>query len=297
MGRACAWSIELPVLKFGQGKPKGLLVAGQHGGEHSPLKIIKRLLEQQKKIKGTVTIIPAANPLGLIFETRNEPLTNKNLNRLFPGKANGDFGDRLAEKIFKLCLDQDFVIDLHAFTQRQAPFLAGYECEAGKIKEKIKKIIHLLKPELVWQVNLKRTEDKQFFGSLDGQLCLAGVPAVFLEMPNLALLNEKLLEEISQAIINVFNGFLLKEKNHKQKIKQFHAKQIYANQAGLFEARAGILDQVKAGEIIGEINALPGFNKIEVLAESPGTILTILEKGLVKNGSKIASLGINQTAL
>jgi len=292
-------ALELPLLKFGQGQPKGLIVAGQHGGEHSPLKIIQKLLEQKEKIKGTISIIPAANPLGLIFETRNEPLTNKNLNRSFPGKPDGDLADRLAQAIFQLSLNQDFVIDLHAFTKRQAPFLAGYECRTNKVKKKIKKIICLLNPEVVWQVNPNKAEDQQFLGSLDGQLALVGVPAIFIEMPNLALISEKLTKKISQGIINVFNCFLTKEKKYQQtqKIKQFNGKQIYAKQAGLFQAKVKILNRVKAGETIGEITAWPDFNQVKILAEAEGTILTILEKGLVNNGSKIASLGVNPSVL
>ena len=287
--------IKLPIIKFGSGRPKVLILACQHGSEHSPLKIVKEILEKKGEIKGQITILPVANPLGLEKNMRNEPISNQNLNRSFPGNASGNVADQIAYFIFQLSLKQDLVIDLHAFSQRQSPFMTGYECNDQKVKEKIKKVIQCLRPDLVWQVNPENEEDKRFKGSLDGQLSLKGIPSVFLEMPNLHLIEKKMIERITEGIIKAVNNF--GKEVEEMEIKQYNSQTLYSERLGLFEAKVKILTEVKKGEIIGEMTNVENFNKTKIVSPADSTVLTVLEKGTVKEGDKLASLGTNQTVL
>jgi predicted deacylase len=281
--------VSLPVIKFGNGRPKGLILALQHGGEYSPLWIIKELIKNREKIKGTLTIVPVANPLGFVFGERNEKVENKNLNRSFPGKALGDFTARLAKNLMQLSQSQDFVIDLHTFSDRQSPFIVGYDANNESLNPEIKKIVNLLKPDLIWKVNQRQAEDKRFAGALDAELSKQNIPSVFIEMPNYQLIDEGLIEKISRGIINVFNQ---NEDRTKAEIPELAAKYVYSDLAGIFEAKVKLLQPIKQNEVIGLTYELPGFGPKEVKSPYAGTVMTVKAKGVVRTGSKIASIGV-----
>ena len=53
------------------------------------------------------------NPEGLSFGVRGIPETDVDLNRLYPGKADGTASERLTAKIWEVAKKHDVIIDLH----------------------------------------------------------------------------------------------------------------------------------------------------------------------------------------
>lgn len=290
IGTIGVFQVELPYLVVGRGSPKGVIMAVQHGGELSPLWIIKSLLKLAKKIRGTATIVPIANPFGLITGNRNEAIEDKDLNRQFPGNKNGDFSGRLADKIFALCKNSDFVIDLHTFS-RQSPFLAGYSLSKNTQVE-VKKIISLLKPDVAWVIDEKKGEDKRFSGSLDSALARRGIPSVFIEMPNYQTISPSLIARIADGILNVFSNFT-ERMPANMIVPEYKAKYLYASTAGLFEPTVPIMKKVTAGQVIGTICELPKFNTKKIITPVSGLVLTLKGKDLIRTGSKIGSIGLD----
>ncbi len=285
-------TIDLPILQFGSGTPRVLLTAVQHGAELSPLWIIKQLIAQQKKIKGTTTIIPVANPFGMIQSTRNEPIEGKNLNRQFPGSRTGDFTSRLAATIMDIAVTQDAVIDLHTFS-RQSPFLVGFSAdEAGMPTAAVQKLLSLLQPDIIWRVAENKGEDRRFVGSFDGALTAVGIPSVFIEMPNIQSIAPELIERISDSIVQTCNG-LTKATPMQPTAPICTAKYLYADTAGLFAPLVKPLDTVTAGQVIARITSIPEFTETSVTTPVSGTVMTIKGTDIVRTGSKIASIGIN----
>ncbi|MBI5037615.1 MAG: succinylglutamate desuccinylase/aspartoacylase family protein [Candidatus Kerfeldbacteria bacterium] len=283
--------VDLPILQFGSGTPRVLITAVQHGGELSPLWIIKQLIAQQEKIQGTITIIPVANPFGIIQGTRNEPIEGANLNRAFPGKPTGDFTSRLATVIMNIALKQDFVIDLHTFS-RQSPFLVGFAADASGVPTPaVQKIIALLQPDLVWKVNEKKGEDRRFAGSFDGSLTAAGIPSVFIEMPNYQMISPALIDRITQSIITTGNGFLNTTVTLST-MPMLTAQYLYADTAGLFAPTINLLDTVTAGQTIATVTSVTDFTETQIKTPVAGVVMTIKGNDLVRTGSKIASIGI-----
>ena len=143
----------IPFLIVGFGRPKGVILAAQHGGELSGLFVIADMLKQIKGLIGQAVIVPITNPFGQIFGQRNEVIDGKDLNHQFPGRENGDFTARLANQLLKLCNNADFVIDLHTFS-RQTPIVAGFTLDKAKNQAKIIKMINALQPDLAWAVDM-----------------------------------------------------------------------------------------------------------------------------------------------
>ena len=78
-------------------------------------------LKKHGLLKGEIRAIPLLNSMGFEYATREVPITNEDMNRVFPGDKNGTLAERIVYKIFKLITDSkpDLVLDLHLTFQDQ----------------------------------------------------------------------------------------------------------------------------------------------------------------------------------
>src|SRR5688572_33035023 len=82
----------LPVAVIGQGKgPTALVLAGNHGDEYPGQVAILKLMRELEpaQVRGRLLLIPHLNLPAAQSSTRLSPLDGKNMNRAFPGKADG----------------------------------------------------------------------------------------------------------------------------------------------------------------------------------------------------------------
>ena len=110
--------IPLPivVLKNGDG-PTALLVSGTHGDEYEGQVALCNLVKSldPARIHGRVIILPAANFPAAMAGRRTSPIDEGNLNRLFPGDADGTVTEQIAYYIeHELVPMADLVCDLHS---------------------------------------------------------------------------------------------------------------------------------------------------------------------------------------
>jgi predicted deacylase len=110
-------SSNLVVGECGENGPKALIVAGIHGDEQPWASMaINRMLSMinASDLIGSLSIIPNANPAAMMVGSRVSMFDHLDLNRSFPGDANGSQTERLAASISKI-VDSgfDLVIDLH----------------------------------------------------------------------------------------------------------------------------------------------------------------------------------------
>jgi N-alpha-acetyl-L-2,4-diaminobutyrate deacetylase len=110
-------SIMLPVAVVGRGEgPTALVMAGNHGDEYPGQVAILRLMKELKaeQVTGRVILVPALNVPASKAATRLSPIDGKNLNRSFPGRADGTVTEMIAHylttELFPLA---DIVIDIH----------------------------------------------------------------------------------------------------------------------------------------------------------------------------------------
>jgi predicted deacylase len=94
------------------------LVAGVHGSEYSPILALQALAPRldPKEIRGTVVLVQVANiPAFLGRTVYTGPIDGKNLNRSYPGRADGSVSERIADVITNDVIRRtDFVVDVHS---------------------------------------------------------------------------------------------------------------------------------------------------------------------------------------
>lgn len=112
------WSqLQIPIATIANGTgPTVLLMAGNHGDEYPGQIAIMKLMKtlQPEQISGRIIFIPAINIPAAKAATRLSPLDGKNLNRSFPGNAEGTVTDIMAHYLTNEIFPRvDVVIDLH----------------------------------------------------------------------------------------------------------------------------------------------------------------------------------------
>src|SRR5258707_7271707 len=114
-----AWGalmIPLTVIKRGDG-PTALLTGANHGDEYEgPIALfdLARNLREEE-VSGRVIILPAMNYPAFRAGTRTSPFDKGNMNRSFPGRADGTVTEKLADYIQRHLLPMaDLVLDIHS---------------------------------------------------------------------------------------------------------------------------------------------------------------------------------------
>jgi len=115
--------------------PTVALVAGVHGGKVAAvhaLEALGRTLDPTK-LHGTVLLVGPANRAGYRAGlAQTSPQDGLNLNRVFPGRWDGSYTERLAARIVRdVVLRSDFLIDMHGSDGQEAVGRFAYAARPG----------------------------------------------------------------------------------------------------------------------------------------------------------------------
>jgi hypothetical protein len=109
--------IPVSVLHGARAGPVLALVAGTHGYEYPPITALQRLrrMLDPADLGGTVILVHVANPPSFLGRTiYYSPADGKNLNRVYPGRADGTLSERIAYVITREVIERaDYLVDLH----------------------------------------------------------------------------------------------------------------------------------------------------------------------------------------
>jgi len=114
-----AEGVAIPITTITGAKPGTALalIAGNHGYEYPPILALQRLRDQidAATLAGTVIMVHVANMPSFLGRTVYfSPADGKNLNRVYPGRADGSVSERIAYAVTKHVIEAaDYVLDLH----------------------------------------------------------------------------------------------------------------------------------------------------------------------------------------
>jgi predicted deacylase len=113
-----ATRIPITVVRGARAGPTLALIAGTHGSEITSVLGLQRVRAQldPARLSGTVILVHVANPPSFYGRTiYYSPVDGKNLNRVYPGRADGTVSERIAFAITREVIERaDYVVDMHA---------------------------------------------------------------------------------------------------------------------------------------------------------------------------------------
>jgi predicted deacylase len=124
-------TVETPVVVVhgAQPGPRLCVTAGVHGDELNGVEVVRRLVNDTdpQNLRGTVIAVPIVNLLGFARGSRYLP-DRRDLNRFFPGFAQGSAASRMAFSLFRqVIVHCDALVDFHtgSFDRSNLPQVRG----------------------------------------------------------------------------------------------------------------------------------------------------------------------------
>jgi predicted deacylase len=285
--------LPIAVIKNGAG-PTVLLMGANHGDEfEGPVtlgKLIRELAPDQ--IKGRLIILPAANFPAAIAGRRNSPLDGLNLNRSFPGNADGSATQQIAHYIAKILMPMaDAVIDLHSGGYSlDFVFCANiYRHDAGPLRDATLALAKAFSVPLTVMFD-DRGEERTILATAKR----LGIPALTTELGGGATLSVSgvrlCMEAVCRALVSLgaFSESMAKPADHPTRFVEIknQSSYVYAPCDGLFETFDEMGSDVEAGARAGCIHFLadPARRPVDIFYGATGLLCMKRPPAMVKAG-------------
>ena len=289
-----AIDLAIPVLTYGSGRPTVSLVAGVHGDEVAGLFVFDKLINELPDYKGQLRLIPSANPVAQALSLRASPRDNLDLNRIFPGRADGQLPELIAYRLMKILSDSDLVIDFHSFGLKNPIMAIFADCGEDEVRQKSYEYICAFAPEMIWLLDIGNKLDLSYKGAMAPALAARGVPNFAVEMPA----NHRMTEnDVSVAVegiksVMALAGMLPQEKHEPQNPPMYRRADVHVTESGLFYPLKEIMNPIKKGEVIGHLTSIRTFESEKIKAPEDGMLLQIHTRDFVTTGQSLFSMGI-----
>ena len=275
--------IPVQVIRGKKDGPTVFVSAAIHGDEMMGIEIIRRLklLNQLKKIKGTLILVPIVNVYGLTTLSRYLP-DRRDLNRSFPGSAKGSLAARIAKIFFdEIVLKSDYGIDLHTG--------AIHRSNLPQIRTNINNLqtLHLAKSFEAPVILHSELRDK----SLRSEALEEGVPVLLYEAGEALRFDETAIKIGVKGVVNVLRTLemlpLTKKKRYKNPIVFKTSSWVRSPESGILRTIKALGDAVKDGELIGLIDDPVEDKSWEITSTFDGIIIGKIQIPLVQEGDAL----------
>lgn len=280
--------------------PVLLITAGVHGYEYPPILAAQAFARQLKpaEMNGTIVVVHHANlPSFLSRRIAYNPQDGKNLNRVFPGKADGTITEKLAWVISnELIAKCDYMIDVHAGDAQNdlMPYSGYYNYfDTPELSEKGRKLATALGFETIVKFgNVQSLTEASVYCSREA--IKRNIPAVDIECgrhgmaePAFVNLILKALDNVSRSL-KIFGGTPLPAIKH-QYIEQ--RTSIESKFTGFFHSENKAGQKISKGSKIGRITDLFGNHLEDVISPVDGIILYMNATPPISEGENLFSIG------
>ena len=269
------------------GKKEGpkLFVSGAiHGDEIIGAEIIRRISKMKilSRIKGTLVLIPVVNSYGFLGMSRYLP-DRRDLNRVFPGVANGSPASQLAYTFMQEVVAQcDYGIDLHsgAVHRENLP-----QIRADLNNPAVKDMATAFRASIMLNSNLRD-------GSLRAEAQNVGCDILLYEAGEALRFNETAIRIGVRGVLAVMRhiGMLPNLKPSKRHITPVQPKSSHWMRApisGLMRAAHRLGDVVQKGDVIARISGPLGEVEDAVISRYTGVVIGRTNLPIVHKGDAL----------
>lgn len=276
------------------GKEEGpvlFISAAIHGDELISTEIVNRLLQKDElnTIKGTLIAVPIVNPYGYNNNTRYLP-DNSDLNRMFPGKENGKFAERIAN-IFnhEILSKAKYGIDIHSAPVNRTNLPQIHISLNDKEELRLAKAFN---PPVIVNSQPK-----------NGKLRRAGqekdIKVILFEGGEGLRFNEDVINTCLQGLLNVMAelGMLPTTNYNKNQNTAVIAKTTHwlrANTNGSIKFLKGLGDKIQKNENIAVISNYTNNTHTQLNSPFTGIIIGITTLPLVYEGTPLLHIAITE---
>ena len=292
-------TVPISVIHGARPGPVLALTAGVHGQEYTPVLALQRLLKtiDPRTLTGTLILVHVTNmPSYLARTIYYSPADAKNLNRVFPGKADGTLSERIAEVITREVIDRaTHVVDVHCGDGNESLRPYSYwittgppgVADAGRQMALAFGMDHIV-------VDRDRPLDPTASIYLSNTAITRGKPALTIESGGMARTDEASIARIEAGVAGLMRHLGMRPDGPepvKNPIWIERSEVLRSHTTGVFTAAVEAGHTVAKGAIIGRVTDFHGRVIEEVLSPFAGEILYVIGTPAISKGEPVAFVG------
>lgn len=285
--------------------PTVYVQAAQHGREVNGTEVCRRLHPTlvDADLAGTVVTVPVADPLTFDRASYTTPealdSVNGNMNRVWPGDADGTLHERMAARLWELAGDADYIVDLHTGSREMATHVV-HEAEAPTCRRLAEAFgTDLLLAEPAGEDATAEWHDRDFSGKLRVAAREAGIPAITPELAHNRAVVEPAVETGVVGVRNVLravdlladeptpNGATVRARNHLGRVT--------AVDSGLFRPAPDrtVGERVTEGTALGTLYDPTTYEPLQAAtADRDGILYALTDGAIVTAGAALGNVAM-----
>lgn len=292
-------ALPIAVIRNGAG-PTALLMAGNHGDEYEGQIALCRLIREldPAEIQGRVIVMPAVNLPAAMASERISPIDGLNLNRVFPGEADGSPTRAIAHYLSTVLFPMaDFAHDFHAGggSLSYLPYAAMRRGRDPQVDARALAALKAFDPPraLIWGFS-PDAGIGQVYGIHQGMVFLSG------EFGGSGSVSRGGIGIVERGIRRVFAHLGMSELPARYEaagepeLLEIRGKNYYVNapEPGLFEPATELGDEVEAGQLCGVVHFVdnPARTPVPCHFHVAGRVICQRHPGRVQRGDCVAHL-------
>jgi predicted deacylase len=279
--------------------PVLLLTAGVHGYEYPPILALQRLRKtlDPKELSGRVILVHVANMPSFLKRTiYYSPIDGKNLNRVFPGKADGTISERIADVLTREVIRRaTHVVDLHCGDGNESLRAYSYwittgdraVAEEGRLMALAFGLDHIV-------IDRSRPTDPAASSYLSNTGVTRGKPALTIESGSQGGTDEESIARIERGVAGVMKHLKMTATGPDPVANPIwigRNEVLTSKATGLFYPAVQRTQMVAQGAIVGRITNFVGVTLQEIRAPFAGEVLYVLGTPPISEGEPIAMIG------
>lgn len=291
-------NIPVIVLKGKTDFPIVGITAAIHGDEVNGTAIVHQVIDKIdiNKLNGIIIAFPLLNPYGFQLNQRDD-LYQQDLNRIFPGKANGTESEQFVWALKEKILPQlNVLIDIHTASFGR---INSMYVRANLKNDTLAQMAKLMEPDIILDsreasAGIITTASK----TLRQEAQEKGIHCITLEAGNPQVIQSDMTHRGSEGILRILNYFNIYKSNFKKntnKAKYCHKSYwLYTQKGGILEVIPNLSQRIKKDEIIAIQKDLFGNEIAKYYAPEDGIIIGKSTNPVAATGGRIIHLGIEK---
>jgi hypothetical protein len=295
-----ATRIPITIVRGAQPGPTLALIAGTHGSEVAPIVALQRVRGtlDPASLRGTVLIVHVANLPSFLGRTvYYSPVDGKNLNRVYPGKADGTVSERIAHAITREIIERaDYLVDIHSGDGNESlrPYTywspLGLDARADSIAREM---------ALAWGndhivIDTVRPRDRQVSVYTQNTAHIRGKPALTTEAGYLGLAAEDMVQRNVDGVFRLLR-YLRMLPGEVELVRQplfFDRTEVLRSPGtGVWHPKVERGQSVQKGTLVGVLTDYFGATQAEIRAPFGGIVLYVVGTPAMSQGEPMGMIG------
>jgi predicted deacylase len=292
--------VPITVIRGRQPGPTLALVAGTHGSEVAPIIALQRVRASldPAQLRGTVILVHVANMPSYLKRTiYYSPIDGRNLNRVYPGRANGSVSERIAYAITNEVIDKsDYLVDMHAGDGNESLRPYTYWSKLG-LDARVDSIAREM--ALAWGhdhivVDTDRPRDRNASVYTQNTAQVRGKPAITTETGYLGMVVEDMVQRNETGVFRLLRYLRMLPGAVEMVDRPVYLERtqvLTSPETGIWYPLVERGHTVGEGTVIGYVTDFFGRRAGDVRAPFAGAVLYVVGTPAMSKGEPVAMIG------